>query len=181
LFDEPPMLPARLKLRRPGIRRNSQIGLQLSSPSNSARLKPFCRSGHLPMTGMARQMMEATRLLGQSGAHAGTLANSSEELIRRARNGDDEAFRLIFERYIRPIISFIFDMVGRRELAEDLAQETFVRAYKNLNALRDETRLSTWLFGIAKNVARESLRARIRDDRKVELDQGPALELSDEL
>jgi RNA polymerase sigma-70 factor (ECF subfamily) len=133
------------------------------------------------MTGMTRQMMEATRLLGQSGAHAGTLANSSEELIRRARNGDDEAFRLIFERYIRPIISFIFDMVGRRELAEDLAQETFVRAYKNLNSLRDETRLSTWLFGIAKNVARESLRARIRDDRKVELDQGPALELSDEL
>jgi len=119
--------------------------------------------------------------LGQSGAHAGTLANSSEELIRRARNGDEEAFRLIFERYIRPIISFIFDMVGRRELAEDLAQETFVRAYKNLNSLRDETRLSTWLFGIAKNVARESLRARIRDDRKVELDQGPALELSDEL
>jgi len=133
------------------------------------------------MTGMTRQMMEATRLLGQSGAHAGTLANSSEELIRRARNGDDEAFRLIFERYIRPIISFIFDMVGRRELAEDLAQETFVRAYKNLNSLRDETRLSTWLFGIAKNVARESLRARIREDRKVELDQGPALELSDDL
>jgi len=128
---------------------------------------------------MKRQMMEATRLLGQSGAHAGTLANSSEDLIRRARNGEDEAFRLIFERYVRPIISFIYDMVGRRELAEDLAQETFVRAYKNLKSLRDETKLSTWLFGIAKNVARESLRARIRDDRKVDLDEGPALELSD--
>src|SRR5215467_6726355 len=128
---------------------------------------------------MKRQMMEATRLLGPSGAHAGTLANSSEDLIRRARNGDDEAFRLIFERYIRPIISFIYDMVGKRELAEDLAQETFVRAYKNLKSLRDEARLSTWLFGIAKNVARESLRSRIRDERRVDLDDAPESELRD--
>jgi RNA polymerase sigma-70 factor (ECF subfamily) len=129
---------------------------------------------------MKRQMMEATRLLGQSGAHAGILANSSEDLIRRARNGDDEAFRLIFERYIRPIISFIYDMVGKRELAEDLAQETFVRAYKNLKSLRDDSRLSTWLFGIAKNVARESLRGRVRDERRVDLDDAPAIELTDD-
>lgn len=82
------------------------------------------------------------------------------ELIARARRGDGEAFRLIFERYTRPIISFIFYMVGRRELAEELAQETFLRAFKGMDALRDDARLSTWLFGIARNVARESLRAR---------------------
>jgi len=56
-------------------------------------------------------------------------------------------------------------MVGRRELAEELTQETFVRAYKNLAALRDDTKLSTWLFGIAKNVARESLRHKTQGDR----------------
>jgi RNA polymerase sigma-70 factor (ECF subfamily) len=128
---------------------------------------------------MKRQMSEALSLLGQTSGRAGALMNSSEELIARARRGDHEAFRLIFDRYARPIISFVYDMVGRRELAEELTQETFVRAYRNIKGLRDETKLSTWLFGIAKNVARESLRSRIRDDRKVGIDDDRIMELAD--
>jgi RNA polymerase sigma-70 factor (ECF subfamily) len=124
-------------------------------------------------------MMEAISLVGQMDGRAGALMNSSEELISRARSGDDEAFRLIFGRYGRPIISFIYDMVGRRDLAEELAQETFVRAYKNLKALRDDTKLSTWLFGIAKNVARESLRYKHRETDRVGFDDDRVLELSD--
>ncbi len=124
-------------------------------------------------------MGEALSLLGQPSGRAGALMNSSEELIARARLGDHEAFRLIFDRYARPIISFVYDMVGRRELAEELTQETFVRAYKNIKGLRDETKLSTWLFGIAKNVARESLRSRIKDDRKVGIDDERIMELAD--
>jgi hypothetical protein len=89
--------------------------------------------------------------LGQPGAHAGALMNSTEELVARVRAGDEEAFRLIFDRYSRPVLSFIFDMVGDRAQAEDLAQETFVRAYRGLSGLREETKLSTWLFAIAKN------------------------------
>lgn len=107
----------------------------------------------------------------QPDAYTGALMNSPEELVERVRRGDEEAFRLIFERYARPVVSFIFDMVGERSLAEDLTQETFVRAYKNLAALRDDAKLSTWLFGIAKNVARESLRARGREDRQVCIDE----------
>ncbi|MGZ8846015.1 MAG: sigma factor, partial [Pyrinomonadaceae bacterium] len=57
-----------------------------------------------------------------------------------------------------------------RDLAEELTQETFVRAYRSLKTLRSETKLSTWLFGIAKNVSRESLRARIRQNQHVDLD-----------
>ena len=124
-------------------------------------------------------MMEAVSLVGQSSARAGTLMNSSEELIARARRGEDEAFRLIFDRYGRPIISFIYDMVGHRDLAEELTQETFVRAYKNLKALRDDTKLSTWLFGIAKNVARESLRYKHRETDKVGIDDDRVIELKD--
>jgi RNA polymerase sigma-70 factor (ECF subfamily) len=127
---------------------------------------------------MGRLVMEVTRL-GRPGAQAGALMNSSEDLIARARCGDEESFRLIFDRYARPVISFIYDMVGKRELAEELAQETFVRAYRNLMNLRDEARLSTWLFGIAKNVARESLRSRQREDRRVGLDESPVLNLKD--
>ncbi|MEW6130307.1 MAG: sigma-70 family RNA polymerase sigma factor [Acidobacteriota bacterium] len=105
--------------------------------------------------------------------------NSSMELIARVRSGEDDAFRQIFDRYARPVISFIYDMVGQRELAEELAQETFVRAYKGIHALRDDTKLSTWLFGIAKNVARESLRSRWKDNSKVEMEDDGVMQLSD--
>jgi RNA polymerase sigma-70 factor, ECF subfamily len=106
--------------------------------------------------------------------------DSPEDLIARARRGDEEAFRLIFERYTRPVIGFIFYMVNRRELAEELAQETFVRAYKSMGTLRDGAKLSTWLFGIAKNVARESLRAHHREFRNVEIDHRATLMVCDE-
>lgn len=105
-------------------------------------------------------------LEGRGGPHSGCLMNSSEDLIAEARAGDPEAFRLIFERYARPVLSFIYDLVGQRALAEELVQETFVRAYQNLQNIRDDTRLSSWLFGIGRNVARESLRSRFRHEQR---------------
>jgi len=118
-------------------------------------------------------------LKGQPGAFAGSVMNSSADLVSRACLGDQEAFRLIFERYSRPVISFIYDQVSDRELAEELTQETFVRAYRSLKNLRSETKLSTWLFGIAKNVSRESLRARMRQNQHIDLDDEKVLDLSD--
>jgi RNA polymerase sigma-70 factor (ECF subfamily) len=103
------------------------------------------------------------RLTFRAGVAAKTAAPvTMEEATARARGGDHEAFRLIFERYCKPVTGFIFDMVNDRALAEELAQETFVRAYRGLQTMREETRLSTWLFGIAKNVAYEQLRSRRR-------------------
>lgn len=129
---------------------------------------------------MKRLAMRTMSLeLGRPGAHTGALMNSTEELVTRVRGGDEEAFRLIFDRYSRPILSFIFDMVGDRNLAEDLAQETFIRAFRALSGLRDESKLSTWLFSIAKNVARESLRVRRRDAVNVEIDGEESFELHD--
>ncbi|HKC64917.1 MAG TPA: sigma-70 family RNA polymerase sigma factor [Pyrinomonadaceae bacterium] len=127
-----------------------------------------------------RSVMDVMGLTDQPGAYADASMDTHEDLIARARRGDEEAFRLIFERYTRPVISFIFYMVSNRALAEELAQETFVRAYKSLNVLRDETKLSTWLFGIAKNVARESFRASSKSARNVELDNQTVLEIRDE-
>jgi RNA polymerase sigma-70 factor, ECF subfamily len=128
---------------------------------------------------MMKRLAQEASLAGQPGAFAGSLMNSSADLVARACQGDQEAFRLIFERYSRPLISFIYDQVGNRDVADELTQETFVRAYRSLHTLRAETKLSTWLFGIAKNVARESLRARVRDDRHVDLDDKLVLNLSD--
>jgi RNA polymerase sigma-70 factor (ECF subfamily) len=128
---------------------------------------------------MKRLLAREISLEGRPGAFSGSLMNSSADLVARACRGDQEAFRLIFERYSRPVISFIYDQVGDRELAEELAQETFVRAYRSLNSLREESKLSTWLFGIAKNVARESVRSNIKRRQQVDLDDKQVLDLSD--
>lgn len=128
-------------------------------------------------TRMERLAAGATR---RAGANALAPMDTPAELIARARGGDEEAFRLIFERYTRPVIRFIFYMVNRRELAEELAQETFMRAYKSLGGVRDGAKLSTWIFGIAKNVARESLRAQGCEPRRsVELDDPAAARARD--
>ncbi len=92
-------------------------------------------------------------------------------VVARAKCGDEDAFHLIFNRYGRPVLSFIHNLVQNRELAEELAQETFVRAHRNLGSLRDEMKLSTWLFGIARNVVRESARQARRDEMKIGLDE----------
>jgi RNA polymerase sigma-70 factor (ECF subfamily) len=128
---------------------------------------------------MMKRLTQELSLEGQPDTFAGSLMNSSADLVARACQGDQEAFRLIFERYSRPVISFIYDLVGDRELAEELAQETFVRAFRGLKALREDSKFSTWLFGIAKNVARESLRARAQYARRIDLDDEAVQGLSD--
>jgi RNA polymerase sigma-70 factor (ECF subfamily) len=128
---------------------------------------------------MKRLTVDELNLEGQPGAFAGTLMNSSADLVTRVCQGDSDAFRLIFERYSRPVISFIFDMVNDRGLAEELTQETFVRAYRAIRTMRKDTKLSTWLFGIARNVARESIRARIRANSHVDLADRSVMDLSD--
>ena len=105
--------------------------------------------------------------------------DTSENLIAHARRGDEDAFRLLFERYTRPIASFIFYMVNDQDAAEELAQETFARAYKSISSLREETKISTWIFGVAKNVAREALRKRQQENRHFERDASTLAELCD--
>ena len=124
--------------------------------------------------------MDVMGVMGRQTGCAPARSTASAAIIARARGGEEEAFRLIFERYGKPVISFIYDIVGQRELAEELAQETFVRAYKGIDRLRDDTKLSTWLFGIAKNVARESLRSRRRDKARVDFDDENVPEATDE-
>ena len=109
-----------------------------------------------------RLALDAIQVNRRQGSHTGASMNGAEDLIARARAGDQEAFRLLFVRFSRPVFQFIYQLVSQRDLAEELTQETFVRAYSNLKQLRDDSRFSTWLFGIGHNVAREFLRARQR-------------------
>ena len=74
------------------------------------------------------------------------------DVIRRVIAGDTELFRLILQRYRSAVISMVGRLVNDRHLCEDVAQETFLSAYKNLRKY-DSTRseFSTWLFTIARN------------------------------
>jgi RNA polymerase sigma-70 factor (ECF subfamily) len=79
-------------------------------------------------------------------------------LVVQALAGSQSAFEQIVGRYQRPVISLIARTTGDRALAEDLAQETFVKAFRNLAAFDTTRRLSSWLFRIAHNVAVDAMR-----------------------
>ena len=75
-----------------------------------------------------------------------------------ALGGSQPAFEQIVRRYQRPVISVIVRMTGDRTQAEDLAQETFVKAFRSLAAFDTTRRLSSWLFRIAHNTAIDAMR-----------------------
>ena len=79
-------------------------------------------------------------------------------LVAHALAGSQPAFEQIVRRYQRPVISLIARIIGDRAAAEDLAQETFVKAHRSLAAFDATRRLSSWLFRIAHNTALDALR-----------------------
>ena len=79
-------------------------------------------------------------------------------LVSEALAGSQSAFEQIVRRYQRPVISLIVRMVGDRGVAEELAQESFVKAFRNLRGFDVTRRLSSWLFRIAHNTALDWLR-----------------------
>jgi len=85
---------------------------------------------------------------------------TDQEVVAQARLGREAAYRELVRRYERPIFSLIYRMVRNRELAEDLAQETFVKALKAVGSYRPEYKFSSWIFKIANNAAIDHLRKR---------------------
>jgi RNA polymerase sigma-70 factor, ECF subfamily len=79
-------------------------------------------------------------------------------LVAEALAGSQSAFEQLVRRYQRPIVSLITRITGDRALAEDLAQEAFVKAFRNLAAFDTTRRLSSWLFRIAHNTALDAIR-----------------------
>lgn len=73
------------------------------------------------------------------------------ELVARCRRGDRDAFRELTARYYRPVCAFLLKRTGASDPVEDLAQETFLEAYKSLPTLSRPEQLASWLFGIARN------------------------------
>ena len=78
--------------------------------------------------------------------------HTDEQLMLRLKGGDRQAFDVIVQRYRDRMVSYAFRMVGNAELAQDVAQETFVRVFKSASTFRDDGRLAPWLYRIASNV-----------------------------
>lgn len=79
-------------------------------------------------------------------------------LVDRARAGDDQAFGILFEQYHAPILNYLHRMVSDRAVAEDLTQDTFIKAYKSLPKTTPDLAFKAWLYRIATNTAISHLR-----------------------
>ena len=83
-----------------------------------------------------------------------------DRLMEQVAGGDEEAFAVLVKRWEDQVFAFLIHMLGDREEAEDLAQDTFLRLYDRADRYRAEGRFRSWLFRIAGNQARSALRRR---------------------
>jgi len=143
----------------------------------------LCMESALPVPAVSRPCRrEDAELSGTPAAERldSLSGESAADVVSRARAGDPEAFRAIFQRYGKPILVFIFHLLGDRSRAEELTQEAFFRAFRGIDRFQEGSRLSTWLFGIARNVTWEAIRSRRRSLREVVLDNSVSHTLHDE-
>ena len=84
------------------------------------------------------------------------------DLLHRARQGDDSAFRELVERYEGIVASVVIAMLGRVDEADDVGQETFIRFHRALNEFREESSVRTYLTRIAVNLSLNALKRRRR-------------------
>ena len=78
-------------------------------------------------------------------------------LVRRAKKGDYRAFDLLVLKYQNRLISIAFKYVKERQLAEDITQEAFIKAYKSIDSFREESSFYTWVYRITVNTAKNYL------------------------
>src|SRR5215470_9553164 len=89
--------------------------------------------------------------MAQTGGAQSSMGRMNREsaLVERARLGDGQSFRVIFDLYAPPLRRFLRDLLGDEAAADEATQETFVRAHHGLQSMREVEKLAPWLFGIA--------------------------------
>jgi RNA polymerase sigma-70 factor (ECF subfamily) len=100
---------------------------------------------------------------------------SAEWVIRRFLDGDEDAFTELVRQWERKVFNLAWRMLGNREDAQDVMQETFLSVFKSLRYLRDPTSFSTWIYRIVLNHCRGRWRSGGRTvplENRVELDEG---------
>lgn len=82
---------------------------------------------------------------------------SDEQLVADYLGGEEKSLEILFSRYLKPVYGFVCRYAGGQE-AEDITQEVFVKAWRNLKKFDREKKFKTWIFAIAKNTAIDFLR-----------------------
>ena len=109
---------------------------------------------------MATDIALANRLLASFTGNATT--TSEMALVAQARTGDQHAFEVLVRQYRNRVLNVAWRIVSDADAAQDVAQETFIKAYQQLPRFRGKSKFGTWLYRIAVNEARGHLRARRR-------------------
>lgn len=101
------------------------------------------------------------------------------DAVALARAGDSDAFRVLVERHSRNVFRLAFRMTGNEQDAEDVVQETFLRAYRQLSKYESRSSFATWLFRIAANYALDLIRSRRRhqEHREVAMKEDSDLDI----
>ena len=86
------------------------------------------------------------------------MASSDEELVARSMGGDLDSFNQLVLRWERPIYALAYRVIGREEDARDVAQETFLRAFRALKGFKGQAKFSSWLYRITLNLCRDWIR-----------------------
>ncbi len=79
------------------------------------------------------------------------MEETDEQLIVEYRAGNEAVFTVLLDRYMKPVYGFVMQMVRENEGAEDIVQETFIKAWKHLDRFDQNKSFKTWIFAIAKN------------------------------
>lgn len=116
----------------------------------------------------------------------GTVAAASDfdaELMLRVKNGDGASFDILLEKHRSPVIHFLFRMVQNQGVAEELAQEVFLRVYRSRSTYEPTAKFTTWLFRIATHLALNALRdgkhERLQDRLDDDTGDMPVRQISD--
>jgi RNA polymerase sigma-70 factor, ECF subfamily len=120
-------------------------------------------------------MIVAERSQATTGWRIDVDTDSDNALVKRAREGDYAAFERLFERHRTLVFRFAYQMVPRRDDAEDMVQEAFVRAYQNLDRYRDEAKFTTWLLRIVTNLCTDQARMSTRRQALEQQESGSGL------
>ena len=84
---------------------------------------------------------------------AGAVGTSDAEVMLRVKAGDQPAFNYLVQKYRRPLVGFMYRMARNAAVAEDLAQEVFLRVYRSRESYEASAKFTTWLYRIATNLA----------------------------
>jgi len=93
------------------------------------------------------------------------------ELMLRVRDGDETSFALLLEKHRNPVIHFLYRMVQNQAIAEELAQEVFLRVYRSRETYEPTAKFSTWLFRITTHLALNHVRDRRKDKLNDSMDE----------